>query len=35
MYFTINQAVGGVQSGTPNSSTFPLTTLIDYVRITP
>lgn len=33
MYVTINQAVGGLQSGTPNSSTFPLTSQIDYVDI--
>jgi beta-glucanase (GH16 family) len=33
-YITINAAVGGTGGGTPNSSTFPQTGMIDYVRVT-
>jgi beta-glucanase (GH16 family) len=34
MYVTINMAVGGNGGGAPDSSTFPLTMQLDYVRVT-
>jgi beta-glucanase (GH16 family) len=33
MYVVLNMAVGGIGGGAPNSSTFPLTMQVDYVRI--
>jgi beta-glucanase (GH16 family) len=34
MFLIINTAIGGAGGGTPNSSTFPQGTLVDYVKVT-
>jgi len=34
MYLILNAAIGGIGGGTPDSSTFPQTFQVDYVRVT-
>lgn len=35
MYVILHTAIGGIGGGTPDSSTYPVSTEIDYVHITP